>query len=92
MLIRVPTSDNRWYTWPLLRCVVGVLVCIPLLCLYMLKPKHISNMYVLAFFKTFIPTCGSGFIVFGPLDWICIKLSILTFEGDQELDVKATVE
>lgn len=92
MLIRVPSSDNRWYTWPLLRCVVGIVVNIPLLCLYLLKPKHISNMYVLAFFKTFIPTFGGAFIIFGPLDWICMKLGILTFEGDPELNVQSSVE
>ena len=57
----------------------------------MLKPKHISNMYVLALFKTFLPTFLSGFIVFGPLDWVCIKIGILTYEGDSALDVQSLI-
>ena len=58
----------------------------------MLSTKQISNMYVLAFFKTFVPTFLPTLLVFGYIDTICMKLGILTFEGDEDLNVKASIE
>ena len=79
LMLRKATSEKRWYTWPLLRVIFGLIICAPILSLYLLKPEQISNVYVLSLFKTFVPTMASSFIIFGTLDWICIKLKLLTF-------------
>jgi len=87
LLLRKTTSDKRWYGWPLLRCILGVVICIPILSLLMLKRSQIENVYALALMKTFTPTFVSGFEIFGILDWLCMKLGILTFEGDVDFEL-----
>ena len=79
LILRQATSEKHWYTWPLLRVIVGLIICAPILCLSLLEVEHISNVYALSFMKTYVPTMAFGFIVFGILDWICIKLKLLTF-------------
>jgi len=83
LMLRTVTSDTHWYTWPLLRVLLGVFICVPVLSLGLLKTDQIANVYVLALISTFFPTMVSGFLIFGTLDWICIKVKILTFASPQ---------
>ena len=79
MMMREVISDERWWSMPLLRCLVGLLICLPFLALYLLTASQISNVYLLALMKTFVPTFVSGFIVFGLLDHVCESIGILKF-------------
>lgn len=74
LMLRTVSSDKRWYTWPLLRVLLGILICLPICSLYLLTPDQIANVYVLALLKSFVPSLVSGFLIFGILDWLCIKL------------------
>lgn len=55
------TTDNHWYTYPLLRVIITFLICVPILCLFAVKADSISNVYALAFMKAYVPTLVSGF-------------------------------
>ena len=86
LLLKETSSERHWYKWPLLRVLLAIVICSPLYALTRLKPQHISNVYMLALLKTFVPTLVSGFICFGVLDWVCIKLNILTFVKKEDAE------
>ena len=72
-------------TWkPFARLVVAALICAPFMLLYLLGSNQIGNVYVLMFFKTFLPTFIAGFIIFGVADFINIKLKLLQFADTRD--------
>ena len=79
-------KKETWYTQPLLRVLLGFALCFPFMTPYLLTTEQISNIYVLALFKTFLPTFCGGIVVFGPLDQLSHKLHLLKF---QELPFEA---
>lgn len=71
-------NETKWK--PIARFGVAIGLCVPVLLLYLLGPNQIGNVYVLMFFKTFLPTLVSGFIIFGIADHVNMKLNLLAFE------------
>ena len=67
MMMRILSRDEPWYR-PILRIAVGIVICLPLLPLYLLTAEQISNVYALSLLKTFTPTFVVGFVIFGVFD------------------------
>ena len=85
LMMRVTSSEKHWYKWPLARLAVGgVISGPPWLLTVLLNSSHISNVYLLGFWKTAFPSLYSGIFLFGFHDLICVKLKILTFVKDDE--------
>lgn len=82
--------SHETITRQVLRIFLGIALCLPFLCLMMLKAEQIANVYVLSLLKTFSPTFISGFIVFGPFDDVAQRVNLLTF-GEQEHDYQKSL-
>ena len=76
--------DNEPLYKPLLRVLLGICICIPVMALYLVTSEQIANVYVLSLMKTFLPTFTSGFLVFGVHDHLCEKIGLLRFKEDDE--------
>ena len=88
MMLRELTPEANTWTKRFLRVVFGIVICIPILCLLLLKSHHISNVYALALLKTFTPMFVSGFICFGVVDELCEKIGLLSFINNDKEEVK----
>ena len=67
-------DDN--FLKPILRLGVGVVMCLPVVGIALLQ-GYDSNLYLLLLTKTLLPTFLGGFVIFGLVDIVNIKLGLL---------------
>ena len=69
-------NESAWKPWA--RLLVGLVMCAPFGLFYVLiHGEHVSNVYVLMTFKTFVPAFACGFLLFGFADIVNMKLGLL---------------
>ena len=70
-------------TWKkLVRFIVGILLCVPILCLGIIPGQY--NIYLMMIIKRFIPTFVSGFIIYGLSDEVNRRIKLLQFSADEQ--------
>ena len=62
---------------PVARVSIGISIWLPFSYLNSLRREHIENEYALMFFSMFLPTFMQGFILFGIMDYVNIKFTLL---------------
>lgn len=91
LTLRQVRSNQRWYTLPLLRALLVIPLSAPIGCLFLLTEDQVSNSYILALLKTWIPMFSAGFIIFGVNDIVCQKIGLLKLgEPERVSEIQST--
>ena len=88
MMLRELTPEADTWIKRFLRVIFGLVICLPILSLTLLKAHHISNVYALALLKTFTPMFVSGFLCFGVVDELCEKIGLLSFTNNEKEELR----
>ena len=67
------------------RLVIAVLICAPIMALYLLGTSEIPNVYLLMLVKSLLPTTVAGFLLFGISDEVSLGLHLY----DKLIDLQA---
>ena len=67
------------------RIVIAVLICAPIMALYLLGTSEIPNVYLLMLVKSLLPTTVAGFFLFGMSDEVSLRLHLY----DKLIDLQA---
>ena len=67
------------------RIVIAVLICAPIMALYLLGTSEIPNVYLLMLVKSLLPTTVAGFLLFGMSDEVSLRLHLY----DKLIDLQA---
>ena len=67
------------------RIVIAVLICAPIMALYLLGTSEIPNVYLLMLVKSLLPTTVAGFLLFGISDEVSLGLHLY----DKLIDLQA---
>ena len=67
------------------RIVIAVLICAPIMALYLLGTPEIPNVYLLMLVKSLLPTTVAGFLLFGMSDEVSLRLHLY----DKLIDLQA---
>ena len=73
-------NESWWKKY--VRFLVTVGLCIPVLAIGLIPGEF--NIYLMMLVKRFIPTFGSGFIIYGLSDWVNKKINLLQFEPENQ--------
>lgn len=58
------------------RIFTAILICAPIMTLYLLSTSQIPNVYLLMLVKTLIPTTVAGMLLFGFSDEVSLRLRL----------------
>lgn len=58
------------------RIVIAILICAPIMALYLLGTSEIPNVYLLMLVKSLLPTTVAGFLLFGMSDEVSLRLHL----------------
>lgn len=67
------------------RIVIAILICAPIMVLYLLDTSEIPNVYLLMLVKSLLPTTVAGFLLFGMSDEVSLRLHLY----DKLIDLQA---
>ena len=67
------------------RIVIAILICAPIMTLYLLGTSEIPNVYLLMLVKSLLPTTVAGFLLFGISDEVSFRLHLY----DKLIDLQA---